>query len=70
VSGPADSGAAPSGSDAAALAPGAGTTAATSPTGGTLAAALALIAQLPLTPAEKAEAVRHLLAEHNAKGKP
>jgi len=31
--------------------------------GGTLAAALALIAELPLTPAEKADAVRRLLAE-------
>lgn len=40
-----------------------------SPTGGTLVAALALIAELPLTPAEKAEAVRHLLAEHHAKEK-
>jgi hypothetical protein len=29
-----------------------------------------MIAELPLTPAEKAEAVRRLLAEERAKGKP
>ena len=38
--------------------------------GGTLAAALAMIAGLPLTPAEKADAVRRLLAEQAVKGKP
>ena len=34
--------------------------------GGSLASALAMIAELPLTPAEKAEAVRRLLTEARA----
>ncbi len=39
-------------------------------TGCKLAAALAMIAGLPLTDTEKAEAVRRLLADHDANGKP
>lgn len=37
---------------------------------GTLAAALAMIDRLPLTPAEKADAVRRLLADQERSGKP
>jgi len=35
-----------------------------------LAVALAMIATLPLTPAEKAEAVRRLLADHEPNARP